>query len=206
MPKHTQSSQSLDPGEQNPISAGQTIGYARVSTTDQNPDRQHTQLRNAGALRIYTDAITGSTRHRPQLDEALRYLRDGDTFIITSMDRLARSLTDLSTIVEELTQRGITVKFLKENQTYTTTNDPIAQLMLGILGSIAQFERSLIRERQAEGIARAKARGVYKGRAPVLTDTQVTQAKQWVNAGIPKAEVARRLGIGRTTLYKYLQQ
>ncbi|MEJ6014474.1 recombinase family protein [Corynebacterium sp. H127] len=122
----------------------------------------------------------------------------------TSMDRLARSLTDLSAIVTELTERGITVKFLKENQTYTADADPIAQLMLGILGSIAQFERSLIRERQAEGIARAKARGVYTGRAPALTDEQVTQAKQWIGAGVPKAEVARRLGIGRTTLYKYL--
>ncbi|MEJ5929204.1 recombinase family protein [Corynebacterium sp. H128] len=184
--------------------AGQIIGYARVSTTDQNPERQHTQLTAAGATRIYTDAITGSTRHRPQLDEALRYLRDGDQLTITSMDRLARSLTDLSAIVTELTERGITVKFLKENQTYTADADPIAQLMLGILGSIAQFERSLIRERQAEGIARAKARGVYTGRAPALTDEQVTQAKQWIGAGVPKAEVARRLGIGRTTLYKYL--
>lgn len=204
MSNRTQVSPPLNPAEHSTGIAGQIIGYARVSTTDQNPERQHTQLKAAGAIRIYTDHQSGSTRHRPQLDEALRYLRDGDQLTITSMDRLARSLTDLSAIVTELTERGITVKFLKENQTYTATSDPIAQLMLGILGSIAQFERSLIRERQAEGIARAKARGVYTGRAPALTDEQVTQAREWVSAGIPKAEVARRLGIGRTTLYKYL--
>ncbi|XSE38955.1 recombinase family protein [Corynebacterium rouxii] len=183
---------------------GQKIGYARVSTTEQNPERQHARLRNAGAVRIYTDCISGGTRHRPQLDEALRYLREGDRLIITSMDRLARSLTDLSSIVTKLTERGVIVEFLKENQTYTATSDPIARLMLGILGAIAEFERSLIRERQAEGIARAKARGVYKGRAKVLTDEQISQARQWVDTGVPKAEVARRLEIGRTTLYKYL--
>lgn len=193
MAEQTHPPQGLDPNEHLPAIVGQIIGYGRVSTCDQNPDRQHIQLTAAGAVRIYTDHITGSTRHRPQLDEALRYLRDGDQLTVTSMDRLARSLTDLSTIVTELTERGITVKFLKENETSTADADPIAQ-----------FECSLIRERQAEGIARAKARGVYTRRAPALTDVQVTQAKQWVNAGIPKAEVARRLGIGRTTLYKYL--
>ena len=116
------------------------------------------------------------------------------------MDRLARSLVDLHTIVEDLVGRGVSVRFLREGQTYSAKADPIAKLMLGLMGSVAEFERSIIKERQAEGIARAKARGVYKGRAKVLTGVQVAQAKQWVADGVPKAEVARRLGVGRTTL------
>ncbi|MGO2165663.1 MAG: recombinase family protein [Corynebacterium casei] len=98
------------------------------------------------------------------------------------------------------------VLFLKEGQTYSLNSTPIAKLMLGLLGSVAEFERSIIRERQAEGIARAKARGVYKGRAKVLSDEQLAQAREWVGGGVPKAEVARRLGIGRTTLYNYLSR
>ncbi|WP_235933610.1 recombinase family protein [Corynebacterium qintianiae] len=93
---------------------------------------------------------------------------------------------------------------MREGQTYSAKADPIAKLMLGLMGSVAEFERSIIKERQAEGIARAKARGVYKGRAKVLTDAQVAQARGWVANGVPKAEVARRIGIGRTTLYTYL--
>ena len=97
-------------------------------------------------------------------------------------------------------------KFLREGQTYSAKADPIAKLMLGLMGSVAEFERSIIRERQAEGIARTKARGVYKGRAKVLADSQVSQARRWVADGVPKAEVARRRGIGRTTLCKYLER
>ena len=98
------------------------------------------------------------------------------------------------------------MKFLKEGQTYSLDSSPVAKLMLGLLGSVAEFERSIIRERQAEGIAKAKARGVYKGRAKVLNEEQIMQAREWVREGIPKAEVARRLGIGRTTLYNYLSR
>ncbi|GAB3948116.1 hypothetical protein GCM10028828_20690 [Corynebacterium tapiri] len=98
------------------------------------------------------------------------------------------------------------MKFLKEGQVYSQDSTPVATLMLGLLGAVAEFERSIIRDRQAEGIARAKQRGVYKGRAKALTDEQVDQARQWVGEGIPKAEVARRLKIGRTTLYAYLNQ
>lgn len=98
------------------------------------------------------------------------------------------------------------MKFLKEGQVYSKDSTPVAKLMLGLLGSVAEFERSIIRERQAEGIAKAKARGVYKGRAKVLNEEQIVQAREWVGEGIPKAEVARRLGIGRTTLYSYLDK
>lgn len=136
----------------------------------------------------------------------LRYLREGDQFVVTSMDRLARSVVDLYSIVEDLTERGVAVRFLREGQTYSADADPLAKLMLGLIGSVAEFERSIIRERQAEGIARAKERGVYQGRAKVLNDEQVAQTREWVTAGISKAEVARRLGVGRTTLYRYLAE
>lgn len=128
----------------------------------------------------------------------------GDQLIVTSMDRLARSLVDLHTLVQDLVGRGVSVRFLREGQTYSAKTDPIVKLMLGLMGSVAEFERAIIKERQAEGTARAKGRGVYKGRAKALTDSQVAQARQWAADGVPKAEVTRRLGIGRTTLYTYL--
>ena len=112
--------------------------------------------------------------------------------IVTSIDRLARSLSDLYSIVDDLIARGVSVRFLKKGQTYSRDSTPVVKLMLGLLGSVAEFERSIIRERQAEGIAQAKKRGVYRGRAKVLTDEQIKQAREWVEAGVPKAEVARR--------------
>ena len=161
-------------------------------------------MKKEKVFRVFTDTVSGSSPQRPGLDGALNYVRAGDQLIVVSMDRLARSLIDLHRLVDELTERGVSVKFLKEGQTYSLDSSPVAKLMLGLLGSVAEFERSIIRERQAEGIAKAKARGVYKGRAKVLNEEQVVQAREWVGEGIPKAEVARRLGIGRTTLYKYL--
>lgn len=184
--------------------SGQKVGYARVSSKDQNLERQIAQLKAEKVFTYYTDKASGGSRERPGLDEAMRYVRAGDQLVITSMDRCARSLTDLYAIVDELVSKGVSVKFLKEGQVYSKDSTPIAKLMLGLLGSVAEFERSIIRERQAEGIARAKERGVYKGRTRALTYEQVAQARTCVNAGVPKAEVARRLGVERTTLYSYL--
>ena len=196
----------LDIPEQSEAIAGQKIGYARVSSKDQNLERQTAALKKEKVFRIFTDTASGSSTHRPGLDGALNYLRPGDQLIVTSMDRLARSLIDLHRLVGDLTARDVSVKFIKEGQTYSLNSTPLDKLMLGLLGSVAEFERAIIRERQAEGIARAKERGVYKGRAKVLTDEQLAQAREWVGEGVPKAEVARRLGIGRTTLYSYLSQ
>jgi DNA invertase Pin-like site-specific DNA recombinase len=204
MSNETEPSLPLDIPEQSEVVAGQKIGYARVSSKDQNLDRQLAALKKEKVFRIFTDTVSGSSTQRPGLDGALNYLRAGDQLIVVSMDRLARSLIDLHRLVDELTERGVSVKFLKEGQVYSLDSSPIAKLMLGLLGSVAEFERAIIRERQAEGIAKAKARGVYKGRAKVLNEEQVAQAREWVGEGIPKAEVARRFGIGRTTLYKYL--
>jgi DNA invertase Pin-like site-specific DNA recombinase len=204
MSNETEPSLPLDIPEQPEVIVGQKIGYARVSSKDQNLDRQLAALKKEKVFRVFTDTVSGSSTQRPGLDGALNYVRAGDQLIVVSMDRLARSLIDLHRLVDDLTERGVSVKFLKEGQVYSQDSTPVAKLMLGLLGSVAEFERSIIRERQAEGIAKAKARGVYKGRAKVLNEEQIMQAREWVSAGIPKAEVARRLGIGRTTLYKYL--
>lgn len=198
MPRSTVPSQSLDP-------VGQIVGYARVSTADQNLDRQTDRLTAAGAQRFFTDTITGSTRDRPGLDAALSYLRAGDTLTVVSMDRLARSLRDLHTLVDELTASGVRVQFLQEGQTYSDDPSPSSRLLLSMLGAVAEFERSIIRERQADGIARAKARGVYKGRAPV-PDEKIEHARELIAQGIPKARVSRDLGISRSSLYKYLSE
>ena len=206
MSNETEPSLPLDIPEQPEVVTGQKIGYARVSSKDQNLDRQLAALKKEKVFRIFTDTVSGSSTQRPGLDGALNYVRAGDQLIVVSMDRLARSLIDLHRLVDELAERGVSVKFLKEGQTYSLDSSPVAKLMLGLLGSVAEFERSIIRERQAEGIAKAKARGVYKGRAKVLNEEQVVQAREWVSEGVPKAEVARRFGIGRTTLYKYLTQ
>jgi len=206
MDNGTESSLPLDIPEHSEVISGQKVGYARVSSKDQNLERQTAALKKEKCFRIFEDTVSGSSTDRPGLDGALNYVRPGDQLVVMSMDRLARSLIDLHRLVDELTSQDISVKFLKEGQTYSLNSTPIAKLMLGLLGSVAEFERAIIRERQAEGIARAKARGVYQGRAKALTDEQLAQAREWVDVGIPKAEVARRLGIGRTTLYSYLSQ
>ena len=204
MSNETEPSLPLDLPEQPEVVTGQKIGYARVSSKDQNLDRQLAALKKEKVFRVFTDTVSGSSTQRPGLDGALNYVRAGDQLIVVSMDRLARSLIDLHRLVDELTERGVSVKFLKEGQTYSLDSSPVAKLMLGLLGSVAEFERAIIRERQAEGIAKAKARGVYRGRAKVLNEEQIMQAREWVSEGVPKTEVARRFGIGRTTLYKYL--
>lgn len=206
MDNRTEPSLPLDIPEHSEVISGQKVGYARVSSKDQNLERQTAALKKEKCFRIFDDTVSGSSTDRPGLDGALNYVRPGDQLVVMSMDRLARSLIDLHRLVDELTSQDISVKFLKEGQTYSLNSTPIAKLMLGLLGSVAEFERAIIRERQAEGIARAKARGVYKGRAKALTDEQLAQAREWVDAGVPKAEVARRLGIGRTTLYNYLSR
>ncbi len=202
----TEVSLPLEINEHQDAVSGQKVGYARVSSKDQNLERQIDQLRRDGVMQIYTEQVSGSSRDRPRLEETLRYLRAGDQLVVTSMDRLARSLIDLHSIVDELTGRNVSVKFLREGQTYSKNSSPISKLMLGLLGSVAEFERSIIKERQAEGIAKAKERGVYKGRKKALNSDQIEQAKEWIAAGVPKAAVARRLSIGRTTLYNYLSE
>ena len=180
---------------------GQRVGYIRVSSAGQNPARQ---LDGAELDRVFTDTVSGKSAARPQLQAMLAYVRDGDTVIVHSMDRLARNLDDLRRLVRELTGRGVAVQFVKEQLTFTAEDSPMATLLLSVLGAFAEFERALIRERQLEGIALAKARGAYMGRKPSLTPGQAEALRARAAAGEPKAGLAREFGISRQTLYSYL--
>ena len=181
---------------------GQRIGYVRVSTFDQNPDRQ---LEGIQVDRTFTDKASGKDVHREQLDALLDFARSGDTVIVHSMDRLARNLDDLRRIVQTLTEKGVRIDFVKENLSFTGEDSPMANLMLSVMGAFAEFERALLKERQREGIALAKQRGAYRGRKRSLTDADITVLKSRVTTGEKKAHIARDLGISRETLYQYLR-
>ena len=133
------------------------------------------------------------------------FVRDSDTVIVHSMDRLARNLDDLRRIVQTLTKRGVKIEFLKEGLTFTGDDSPMANLMLSVMGAFAEFERALIRERQREGIALAKRRGVYRGRKRALSEERLAELLKEVDAGVQKAKLAREFGISRETLYQYLR-
>lgn len=184
--------------------SGQRIGYARVSTIDQNTARQ---LAGVKVDRLFTDRASGSTVDRPELKRLLAFARDGDTVVVHSIDRLARNLDHLRTIVFDLTGRGVTVEFVTERLTFSPAKaSPIANMLLSVMGSLAEFERAILRERQREGIAAARARGAYRGRRRALSADQVEELRKRMAADPPpsKAELARAFGVSRQTLYKYL--
>lgn len=183
--------------------AGQTIGYIRVSTVDQSTERQ---LDGVQVDEVFEDKASGKSAARPGLEALLKHARKGDAVVVHSLDRLARNAEDLLRVVRLLTERGASVRFLKEHMEFTPSkSDPRSELMLLMLAAFAQFERSLIRERQAEGIALAKKTGKYKGRKPSLSEEQRAQLRERVHNGEPKAAVARAFGISRETLYQYLK-
>jgi DNA invertase Pin-like site-specific DNA recombinase len=176
------------------------IGYIRVSSLDQNAERQ---LDGVELDKRFTDKASGKDTKRPQLQNALEYLREGDVLVAHSMDRLARNLDDLRKIVLGLTGRGVSVEFEKERLTFTGEDNAMSNLLLNVMGAFAEFERSLIKERQREGIALAKRKGVYKGRRPSLTGERAAELRRRVLAGEKKAALAREFGISRETLYAY---
>jgi len=182
---------------------GQRIGYIRVSTTDQNPERQ---LEGIHLDRKFIDKASAKDVNRPELDSLVSFIREGDTLIVHSMDRLARNLNDLRDLVKKLTDRGIKVEFVNEGLVFSGEDSPMAVLLLSVVGAFAEFERSLLKERQREGIALAKQRGVYRGRKKVLTDEQTYQLKQRVLQGENKTALAKEFAISRETLYQYLKQ
>ena len=181
---------------------GQRVGYVRVSSYDQNPERQ---LDDVLLDRTFTDKASGKDTHRPQLQALTAFVRAGDTVLVHSMDRLARNLDDLRRIVRTFTQRGIRIEFVKEHLSFSGEDSPMANLMLSVMGAFAEFERALIRERQREGIAIAKQRGAYRGRKPSLSDADITEVRRRVQLGDKKAHIAREFGISRETLYQYLR-
>ncbi|MEN3033124.1 recombinase family protein [Chromobacterium amazonense] len=181
---------------------GHRIGYVRVSSFDQKPERQ---LENIQVDKVFTDKASGKDTQRPQLDALLSFVREGDTVVVHSMDRLARNLDDLRHLVQQLTRRGIHIEFVKEHLTFTGEDSPMANLMLSVMGAFAEFERALIRERQREGIALAKQRGAYRGRKKALMPEQVAELCRRAAAGEKKAQLAREFNISRETLYQYLK-
>jgi DNA invertase Pin-like site-specific DNA recombinase len=163
----------------------QVVAYVRVSAVDQNLGRQ---LEAVGDVdRVFEEKVSGGSRaDRIALLDCIRYVREGDVVKVASMDRLARSLGDLRQIVDEITGKGASVVFVKEQQTYSRdTEDAIGRLMLNLLGAFAEFERTLIRERQREGIRLAQAAGKYKGRAQKLTAKQLADAQRLIDSGVP---------------------
>ena len=180
---------------------GKIVGYVRVSSTDQNPERQ---LENIKLDKKFIDYASGKDTNRPELQNLINYVREDDTIIIHSMDRLARSVDDLRKIVKNFTDSGIQVQFIKENLIFSGNDAPMSNLLLSVMGAFAEFERTIIKERQLEGIAIAKKKGVYKGRVAVLTAEQINQIKTKLDLGVPKAQIAREFNISRKTIYNYL--
>lgn len=187
------------------VPVGQRVSYIRVSSVDQNLARQREMIGDVD--REFVDEISARSRdNRPGLEDCIAYLRHGDTLHVASIDRLARSLVDLRGIIDQITAKGASVHFVKEHLTFSAeSTDPRATLMLGVLGSFAEFERSIIRERQAEGIALAKKTGRYKGRKRALTPIQVAEARQRAAAGESKVDIAKDLNVSRATLYRALK-
>jgi DNA invertase Pin-like site-specific DNA recombinase len=174
----------------------------RVSSVGQHVDRQ---LDGLLLDKVFTDKLSGKDTQRPVFQQCMQFLREGDTLVVHSMDRLARNLDDLRRTVQTLTGRGVRVQFVKEGLLFSGDDSPMANLLLSVLGAIAEFERSLIRERQLEGIAVAKRKGIYKGRKKALDDVLVARIKERIASGERKARVARDAGISRQTLYGYLK-
>lgn len=181
---------------------GQQVGYIRVSSVGQSTLRQ---LAGIQLDKVFEDQVSAKNTNRPGLTACLNHLREGDVLHVHSMDRLARSLDDLRRVVKELTARGVAVHFYKESLKFTGDDGPMSHLLLSTLGAFAEFERALIRERQAEGIAIAKANGVYKGRKPSLSPERRAELCAKAQAGVPKARLAREFGITRETVYQYLK-
>jgi DNA invertase Pin-like site-specific DNA recombinase len=175
------------------------VGYRRVSTVEQNLARQDL----GDADRIFEDKTSGKDTNRAALQEMIGFVRSGDEVVVHSIDRLARDLRDLQDIVTTLNDKGVGISFVSERLTFTgKADDAMSKLMLQMMGSFAEFERNIIRKRQAEGIAKAKERGVYKGRAKKTADGKIIELK---SKGYKVTEIAEELGINRITVYRALK-
>jgi DNA invertase Pin-like site-specific DNA recombinase len=182
---------------------GQCIGYIRVSSVDQNTERQ---LDGIKLDKTFTDKASGKDTKRPQLELLMSFARSGDTVIVHSMDRLARNLDDLRRIVQTLTGRGVRIEFVKEHLSFTGEDSPMSNLMLSVMGAIHEFDRAILKERQREGIVLAKKRGAFRGRKKSLSPAGVAELRQRIATGLSKARAAREFCISRETLYKYLKE
>lgn len=187
-----------------PQQAGQMVGYARTSTTEQEAGlaAQERDLKAAGCTRIYSERVS-SVAKRDELAKALDYVREGDTLVVTKPDRLARSTADLLAIVQGLEAKGVALVILSMGGQAVDTRTATGKLMLTMLAAVAAFERDLMLERQREGIAKAKDEGRYKGRAPTAR-AKTADVLRLKAEGVKPAEIAKRLGIGRASVYRAL--
>lgn len=185
------------------IMIGKRIGYIRVSTIDQNPDRQ---LEGIELHKKFIEYASGTTTKRPQLEQMLEYAREDDLIIVHSMDRLARNIKDLRSIIDDLVSRSIQIQFIKENLIFSNEKSAISNLLLNIMGSVAEFEHAIILERQREGIAIAKRQGKYKGRKKIFDSQKREQLKLEMQTRKTKSQIALDLGVSRFTLYNFLKQ
>lgn len=180
------------------------IGYARVSTHDQNLDLQKDALIQAGCKRIFTDVVSGATSSRSGLDEALDYVREGDTLVVWKLDRLGRSLKHLIETINILNEEGIAFRSLQENMDTSTSG---GKLIFHVFGALAEFEREMIQERTQAGLSAARARGRLGGRPKVMDTTQVSMAKSLMkDPNYSTKDICNTLGVSRATLYRYLQK
>ncbi len=183
---------------------GHKVGYIRVSSVGQNTERQ---LEGIDLHKTFTEKVSAKTKNRPILEDCLGFVREGDELHVHSIDRLARNLVDLQSIVTEMNEKGVSVHFHKEGLHFTGDSDnSINKLMLQMMGAFAEFERNLIRERQAEGIANAKKKGVRFGKAPKLSLDQVAEVKAMAADRYNKTEIAKKYNVTRQTIYNVLKQ
>ena len=173
-------------------------GYARASTTAQDLAEQQQALRAAGCAQILSEKVGIGRQERTELDTLLTFLRAGDTLVVTRIDRLARSLGGLQKIVQDLAERGATLQAIEQS---IDTGSPAGKVFVGMLGVFVEFEAAIRKERQADGIAKAKAQGVYKGRKPTVDRAEV---RRLARDGLGATEIAKRLGIGRASVYRVL--
>lgn len=181
------------------------IGYVRVSTQEQNEDRQLTIMAQYKADKIFTEKISGKNTDRPQLHKMLEYVREGDTLVIESYSRLARSTKDLINLVQQLKDKGVNLISSKEN---IDTSTPQGRLMFTIFAGLAEFERECTLQRQAEGIAEAKKRGVYKGRQRIEVDTDTFKYvyDEWKQGNITARTAMQKLGLSANTFYRRVKE
>ena len=177
------------------------VGYVRVSSVEQNTVRQLADLK-VTLDKVFEDKVSGATTDRPQLQAMLEYVREGDTIYVHDISRLARNLSDLLTLVKDLTTKGISVRFDKENLTFTGEDSPMQNLMLSMLGAVYQFERSMIKERQLEGVAQAKLDGKYKGRPKTIDDAAI---QKLIAEGVSYRKAAEQLGLSLSTVQRAMR-
>ena len=181
---------------------GKNLGYIRVSSIDQNIDRQ---LEGLTIDKLFIDKCSGKDTERPQLKLLLDFAREGDVLYIHSMDRLARNVADLLRLVELFNANKVVVNFIKEGLSFSGNDTPVSKLLLTVIGAVAEFERELIRERQREGIALAKLSKTYKGRVKALKPEQVEELRKMKAERYKVVDIAKYFGIGRMSVYRYLK-